>query len=92
MKNTRKKHSSAFKTRVVLDALKERQTISELAQKYELHPVHISNWKKSFLHQAESVFSAPKDNASKYEKQKEELYKQIGQMKVEIDWLKKKVL
>jgi transposase len=90
MKKTRKKHSTTFKTKVVLEALKERQTIGDLAQKYELHPTQIANWKKEFLQKAELVFSGPKpiDN----EKEKDELYKQIGQMKVEIDWLKKKVL
>jgi len=92
MKTSRKKHSPAFKTRVVLEALKERHTLSELAQKYELHPTQIAAWKKEFLQKAEAVFSGPKDDSSKHEKHTEELYKQIGQMKVEIDWLKKKVL
>jgi transposase len=90
MKTTRKKHSAAFKTKVVLEALKERQTMSELAQKYELHPTQIAIWKKEFLQNAEVVFSGSK--APDQTKEKDELYKQIGQMKVEIDWLKKKVL
>lgn len=90
MKTTRKKHSAAFKTKVVLEALKERQTMSELAQKYELHPTQIALWKKEFLQNAEVVFSGPK--APDQTKEKDELFKQIGQMKVEIDWLKKKVL
>ncbi len=92
MKTTRKKHSPAFKTRVVIEALKERHTLSELAQKYELHPTQIASWKKEFLQKAEAVFAGPKDDSSKHEKHAEELYKQIGQMKVELDWLKKKVL
>ena len=92
MKKTRKKHSAAFKTRVVLEALKERQTLSELAQKFELHPNQITTWKKEFLQKAESVFNNSSIDSNSNEKEKEELYKQIGQMKVEIDWLKKKVL
>jgi transposase len=93
MKRTRRKFTTAFKTKVVLEALKERSTIQELAVKFELHPNQISEWKKEFLANAEKAFegeSEEKDNP--VEKERDELYKQIGQMKVEIDWLKKKVL
>lgn len=90
MKTTRKKHSAAFKTKVVLEALKERQTMSELAQKYELHPTQIAVWKKEFLQNAEIVFSGPK--IPDPSRETDELYKKIGQLKVENDWLKKKVL
>jgi transposase-like protein len=93
MKRTRRKFTTAFKTKVVLEALKERSTIQELAVKFELHPNQISEWKKEFLANAEKAFegdSEEKENPA--EKERDELYKQIGQMKVEIDWLKKKVL
>lgn len=94
MKKTRRKFSAAFKTKVVLEVLKERQTISELAQQFELHPNQLSSWKKEFLENAEKAFSDENDRdlVKRSEKDKEELYKQIGQLKVENDWLKKKVL
>ena len=94
MKKTRRKFSAAFKTKVVLEMLKERKTISELAQQFEIHPNQLSAWKKEFLQNAEKAFSDENDNVRvrRAEKDKEELYKQIGQLKVENDWLKKKVL
>jgi len=52
----RKKHSSGFKTKVVLEALQERESIQELARKYDLHPTQISTWKKQFLSSASSVY------------------------------------
>ena len=91
MKKTRRKFTAAFKTQVVLEALKERQTLSELAQKYELHPNQISAWKQEFLSLADHVFDSDTKQSRDVDKEKEELYKQIGQMKVELDWLKKKL-
>ena len=84
----RRKFTSKFKTKVVLEALSERSTVQELAKKYELHPNQISKWKAEFLSKAELVF----DNGSKTTEQEEDtekLYKVIGQQKVEIDFLKK---
>ncbi len=92
MKKTRRKFTASFKTKVVLEAIKERYTLSELAQKHDLHPNQISAWKQEFLAQAESVFDQPNKRSKEEEQVKEELYKQIGKMKVEIDWLKKKLL
>jgi len=78
---------------VVLEALKERQTINELAQIYEIHPNQISMWKKEFLANADKIFGADSDRKQNLqsEKEKDELFKQIGQLKVENDWLKKKL-
>ena len=85
----RRKFSSKFKTKVVLEALSERYTIQELARKYEIHPTQISNWKRQFLDKAETVFDEGPDNRSEeLEKEKQQLYKVIGQQKVEIDFLK----
>ncbi|MEZ4830051.1 MAG: transposase [Bacteroidia bacterium] len=55
----KRKFTSQFKTKVVLEALKERSSLTELAQKYELHPQQITTWKRTFLSSAESVFSQP---------------------------------
>ena len=86
---TRRKYTSKFKTKVVLEALKERNSLAELAQKYQLQPTQISNWKREFLGSAESVFDkghkSPKTEA---EQEKERLLKTIGQQKVELDFLK----
>lgn len=91
-KQTRRKFSADFKARVVIEALKERHTLEEIARKYELHPNQISSWKKEFLANAAAAFT--RDNASAESKQQEadaeKLYAQIGQLKVENDWLKKK--
>ena len=93
-KKNRRKFSADFKAKVVLEALKEQSTMEELARKYELHPNQIHIWKKEFLNKASSVFSSG-ENLSEDRKRQEEvlekLYAQIGQQKVEIDWLKKKL-
>lgn len=94
-KKSRRKFSSDFKAKVVLEALKERSTVEELARKYEIHPNQIHHWKKEFLCNASSVFSAGEslsEEKKRFEDEKDRLYAQIGQQKVEIDWLKKKLL
>ena len=86
---TRRKFTSKFKTKVVLEALKERHSLAELAQKYQLHPTQISSWKRDFLEGAEQVFeSGKKDKRSDAEKKNDQLLKTIGELKVEIDFLK----
>lgn len=90
MKKTRRKFSPAFKVKVVLEALSERCTLSELAQKYELHPNVIANWKKEFLEKAVTVFDQP-DSDKDAQKIQDELYQSIGKLKTENDWLKKKL-
>ena len=86
---TRRKFTTKFKTRVVLESLKERSSLAELAQKYELQPTQISNWKREFLNSAESVFEkGNKSKKTEVEEEKEHLLKTIGQQKVEIDFLK----
>ena len=87
--NTRRKFASKFKTKVVLEALSERRTISELAQKHGLHPNQISRWKQEFLASAEIVFEKGSVKKHDNSKEQEKLYKIIGEQKVEIDFLKK---
>lgn len=85
----RRKFTSKFKTKVVLESLKEQQTITELAQKYELHPQQISNWKKEFILGAEAVFGESKKSPkTEAEQERDQLLKVIGQLKVENDFLK----
>jgi len=87
MKRTRRKFSSSFKTKVVLEALKERLTIQELSTKFEIHPGQISSWKKEFLDNASSAFES-ETSADKSDDQKQKLYSKIGQLQVENDFLK----
>jgi putative transposase len=95
MKKSRRTFSAEFKAKVALEAIKEIKTISELAQIHQIHPNLISLWKKEFLSNAGRVFDVGKDEAEqikKFKKEKEELVQQIGQLTVDINWLKKKVL
>lgn len=86
---TRRKFTSKFKTKVVLEALKERQTVKELAQKFEITPQQINNWKRDFLKEADTVFSkGEKSKKSEEEEKKDQLLKVIGELKVENDFLK----
>lgn len=87
---TRKKFTTKFKTKVVLEALKERLSNQELAQKFDIHPQQISTWKREFLDGAEEVFSKGKAKNAKTEQElrEEQLLKTIGHQKVEIDFLK----
>lgn len=87
---TRRKFTSKFKTKVALEAIKERESLSVLAQKYELLPQQITNWKRELLNGADSIFEG-KSKSKKTEAQEKEddLLKIIGTQKVEIDFLKK---
>jgi len=86
---TRRKFTSKFKTKVAIEALKERESLSVLAQKYELLPQQITNWKREFISGADSVFeNKTKSKKTEIEEKEEKLLKIIGQQKVEIDFLK----
>ncbi len=87
---SRRKFTSEFKVKVVMEALSERYTIQELGRKYEIHPTQITTWKTQFLKNASAVFDKPLKDAKSEAQEKEEHYlKVIGQQKVEIDFLKK---
>lgn len=84
-------YSAKFKSQVALAAIAGRQTIAELASEFQVHPNQIRLWKKQLLEQSEELFvdrrrSKDEDN----DRLTDELYRQIGQLKVELDWLKKK--
>lgn len=87
----RKNHDSAFKAKVALEALKDDRTMAELASEYGVHPNQIRQWRQKLVDELPGVFS---DRRHKKDKETEEvtseLYRQIGQLKVELDWLKKK--
>ncbi len=89
----RRRHSPGFKFKVALEAAKEQKTISQLSSELSLHPTQISNWKKQLLEKGETVFQ-PNGTSNGNHKlqiaQESELYEQIGRLKMELEWLKKK--
>ncbi len=87
---SRRKFTAEFKARVALEAIKEQSTLAELAVKYEIHPNQITEWKKTFLANATLTFTE-KLPEKKHEEEVRRLYEQIGQLKVENDFLKKKL-
>ncbi|MDP8306128.1 MAG: transposase [Candidatus Chlorobium antarcticum] len=92
MKQKRRKFSPEFKTKVVLEALSERQSLTEIAQKHELRPNQVTMWKREFLDNASDVFSKGEKmwhSEQDIAQEKEQLFTTIGQLKVEVDWLKK---
>ena len=87
----RRNFTAEFKAKVALEAIKGQRTISEIASRHEIHPNLVTQWKKALLAHASDAFSdaRSKDKADD-EALKGQLYQQIGQLKVELDWLKKK--
>ena len=91
MKGKRKQHSADFKFKVALEALKGLKTASELSSIYEIHPTLISNWKKQLKDKGKEIFSN-NENRKEQDAQtlQSALYEEIGRLKFELDWLKKK--
>jgi len=88
----RRKHTAAFKAKVALEALKGIETTQSLAQRYEIHPTQISQWKKQLLEGAPALFErSPGLDKQEREAHESALYEQIGRLQVEVDFLKKKV-
>ena len=92
MPRKRRLFDGAFKAKVALDAVRGLKTVSELAAFHKVHPTQITLWKKQLLEGAETVFeSGSSKNAATDEPSSAELYEQIGRLKIELDWVKKKV-
>lgn len=92
MKETWRKFSSAFKAEVALEAIKGVKTITELAQEYQVHPVQVNTWKKTFLERTANIFEGDKKQEQELKRLREdrdELFRQIGELKVENSWYKK---
>jgi transposase len=93
MPKKRRSISAEFKARAALEALRERDTIAELASQYEVHPNLITKWKKQLQDQAATVFGSGGGRLTEeaVEKEKARLFEQIGRLKVEADFLRKKL-
>ena len=87
----RKQHSAQFKAKVALEALKGIEPASALSARYGVHPTMISRWKNQLLEHAQEAFSSKRDRSEQEaEALQAELYEQIGRLKMELEWLKKK--
>jgi transposase-like protein len=86
----RKRHSAEFKAKVALEAAKEIKTLNELSSQYGVHSGQISLWKRQLLDNLSGIFSSQKKSVD-HSKKLDELYRQIGEVTVERDWLKKKL-
>ena len=90
MMTKRRKHSGAFKAKVALEALKGVKTINEIAAEHEVHPVQVSQWKKELQERLPGVFEKPRrGDAAREREETERLERKVGQLTMEIDWLKK---
>ena len=91
MKRQRKHHSPGFKAKVALEAVRGERTLNELAGQFELHPTQVVQWKKRLVEGATGLFSGRAERDAVEESAlRDRLYQEIGQLKVELDWLKKK--
>ena len=91
MAGKRKKHTAAFKAQVALAAVKQDKTVNELASQFALHPTLIHGWKKQLLAGVGDIFAnGSKTAAADAEAVQAELFEQIGRLKMELEWLKKK--
>jgi putative transposase len=91
MAGKRKQHTAAFKAQVALAAVKGDKTVSELASQYSVHPTLIHGWKKQLLTGADQLFRSGPAATTDAEAEKAALFEQIGRLKMELEWLKKKV-
>lgn len=91
MSNKRKKYNPEFKAKVALAAIKNEETVSELAARFGIHPTMIHNWKRSLLDGAADVFDKGQKSQKGSETKVDELYKQIGKLKVANDFLSEKL-
>jgi transposase-like protein len=87
----RKQYSAPFKAKVALEAVKGHKTTNEIASEHGIHPTQLAQWKKQLLDEMPSLFSDKRAKTNQEEQTlKDRLYQQIGQLQVELDWLKKK--
>ena len=91
MSKKRKQYSSGFKAKVALEAIRNESTTTEIAKKYGVHPTMVSGWKRALLDGVADIFAKGQKSKKQPDTQVDELYRQIGQLKVERDFLSKKL-
>jgi transposase len=91
MSNKRKRYTPAFKAKVALAALKNEETTAELAQRFGVHPTMIASWKRALMDGATDIFDKGHKSRKQAESHLDELYRHIGQLKVERDFLERKL-
>jgi len=92
MTTTRKQYSPQFKARVAVEAIRGEKTLSQLGSQFKVHPMQIAKWRKAALEQLPEIFVDGRTRkAADGEADNDALYEEIGRLKVELDWLKKKV-
>jgi len=86
----RQQYSQSFKARVALDAIKGQRTVAELSSEYGVHSSQIAKWKKQLLDGAADIFArGHKGKDKRLQAEKNRLYQKVGQLQIEVDWLKK---
>jgi transposase-like protein len=91
MGRQRRQYSGEFKAKVAIEAIKGQHTVREIAGRYSVHPNVVTQWKKQALEELPAIFSDGRAHSEKEEGQeKAELYEQIGRLKMELEWLKKR--
>ena len=88
MKKSRRVFTGAFKAQVAIAALKERETLAELAKRFDLHPQMISKWKQEFIERSSEIFET-RPSEENFEAERDRLFAKIGQLEMEREWLKK---
>jgi len=87
----RRRHGADFKAKVSLEAVRGLKTVNEIAARYEVHPTQVVQWKKQVIEEIPNIFSSSREKRAKADEEwKAQLYQEIGQLQVELNWLKKK--
>lgn len=91
MKRERKRYDGTLKAKVAVEAIKGQRTVNEIASAYGIHPYQVTQWKRQALEQLPEIFSNGRARSQVADEElRDRLYQEIGQLKVELDWLKKK--